>query len=148
MKKIILLVVIIIITILIISNKNNVCAQDEEVRGVFISYLEYQKILKGKSNDEIIDEVDRIINNLNKYYINTIYLQVRMFSDSIYPSKIFPFTDMIANYQGEYIGLDILELFINKAHNKNIKLYAWINPYRISNYIDTSRIAKSNPAFV
>ena len=121
--------------------------EDIETRGVFISYIEYEKYFRYKSNNEIEDKIEEIINNLDKYKINTIYLQVRMFSDSIYNSKIFPFTDSIANYQGEDRGIDILSLFIKYAKEKNIKIYAWINPYRISSNTDTTQISQSNPAY-
>lgn len=118
-----------------------------ENRGVFISYLEYQEYLKGLNKEEIKEKIGEMVNNLDKYKINTIYLQVRMFSDSIYKSKIFPFTDTIASYQGENIGVDVLATFIKYAKEKNISIYAWINPYRISLSTDVSRLSKANPAY-
>ena len=147
-KKIFLLAVISITAFLFFYNNRKVEAEIEEVRGVFISYLEYQEYFKGKNELEIEKEIKKMINNVEKYNINTIYLQVRMFSDSIYKSKIFPFTDTIADYQGQKLDIDILDLFIKYAKAKNIKLYAWVNPYRISNTTNTDRLSKDNPAYI
>ena len=40
-----------------------------------------------------------------------------------------------------------LEYFIKEASIRNLKVHAWINPFRISNYSDISKISKDNPAY-
>lgn len=140
MKKIFCLSAVIMITAFFILNKTE--ARIKETRGVFISYLEYKELFNNKNDNEINKTIKNIIDNLDKYYINTIYLQVRMFSDSIYKSKIFPTTDIIKS------NIDILDTFIKYAKLKNIKVYAWINPYRISNSTDISNIPKNSPAYL
>ena len=140
LKKSLCLLVVTVVTTFFIINKPE--AKSYETRGIFISYLEYKELLNNKSEKEIDSIVKKIINNLDKYYINTIYLQVRMFSDSIYKSKIFPKTNIINN------DVDLLSTFIKHAKKKNIKIYAWINPYRISSKTDISEIDKNNPAYL
>ncbi len=147
MKKIMFLLAVILITAFFIYN-NKTLAEYEETRGVFISYLEYRELLNNKSEDEMDKTIKEIVNNLDNYSINTIYLQVRMFSDSIYNSKIFPVTDMIVNNKGNKVKMDILDCFIKYSRKKKIKVYAWINPYRISNNTDISSISKDNPAYL
>ena len=136
-KKLCLLAVMIVTAFFMINNKSS----NEETRGVFISYLEYEEYFTNKSNKEIENTIKDMTNSLNKYNINTIYLQVRMFSDSIYKSNIFPKTSIIDN------NIDLLALFLKYGKNNNIKIYAWINPYRISHSTDTSKIPKNNPAY-
>lgn len=85
--------------------------------------------------------------NSKKNYINRIFLQVRPFSDSIYNSDIFPYSHTISGYQGKSIQFDVLDYFIKRAHKENIKIHAWINPYRISNDTDIAFISKINPAY-
>lgn len=149
MKKIKYLAVIVITAFsMFYLNKNQKIDNfSNESRGVFISYIEYLDYFQGKTNNEIKKEIDNIIKQIKNKYLNCIYLQVRPFSDSIYKSTIFPFSHTISGTQGENIDLDILEYFIQKAHQYNIKVHAWINPYRISNNSDISFLSKDNPAY-
>lgn len=103
----------------------------EEERGVFISYLDYTPLFKNKTEQEIKKEIDKIYENLKSLSLNTIYLQVRSFADSIYPSEYFPASKNITNE--ENISFDILKYFVKKAKIYQFKIFAWINPYRISN---------------
>jgi len=150
MKKISCLAVIIITAFFIskLSLDNNKNKQEQnELRGIFISYLEYLEYFQNKEPKEIKQKIDNIIENLIKYKINNIYLQVRPFSDSIYKSEIFPFSHTISGTQGKEINIDILKIFIDKAHKKEINVHAWVNPYRISNNTDTTFISKNSPAY-
>ena len=120
-----------------LEENNNI---DTEIKAVYISYLEY---LNG-NNSQV--KIDKMIDNINEDHFNTILLHVSPFSDSVYHSKIFPFSHTLTGFEGKYPGFDFLEYFIKKSHQKNIKVYAWINPYRISfdNYVN---ISKDNPAY-
>ncbi len=120
---------------------------DTENRGVFISYIEYLNYFHEQSNEVIQKQIDDMIETIKQYHLNQIYLQVRPFSDSIYPSNIFPYSHTISGKQGESIDFDILDYIIEKAHTQNIEVHAWINPYRISNYTDLSFLSEENPAY-
>ena len=151
MKKIGLFAVTLVTAFFLLSNlpnKNKTILSDEkEIRGVFISYIEYMKYFQNKDKEIIKVEIENMIKTAKEYHFNTIYLQVRPFSDSIYDSNIFPFTHTISGIQGKKIDLDVLEYFLNIAHQNNLKVHAWINPYRISNETDTSFLSTSNPAY-
>ena len=119
----------------------------KENRGIFISYIELSKYFncKSKSDAEII--VDEMINNVESLGFNEIILQVRSFSDAIYKSDIYPWSMVISSSEGIDPGYDLLEIFIDKCHEKDILLTAWINPFRIRNNEDISSISKDNFAF-
>lgn len=104
--------------------------KNQENKGVFISYIDYSH-LKNKTKEETENLITEMINNVNYFGLNSIILQVRPFSDAIYPSKIYQSSHTIVQKEGDALPLDILEYFIQKAHEKNISVYAWINPYRI-----------------
>ena len=87
------------------------------------------------------------IKNVNNFGFNMIILQVRSFSDAIYPSTIFPSSRSVVNMEGDNLSFDVLDYFIKIAHKNNIELHAWINPYRISNDTDINVISKDNPAY-
>ena len=88
-----------------------------------------------------------MVNNVENLGFNEIILQVRSFSDAIYKSDFYPWSMVISSKEGVDPGYDLLEMFIEKCHKRNILLMAWINPYRIRNNEDISSISKDNLAF-
>ncbi len=129
------------------KNSNQNKQEDIETRGIFISYLEYIKYFQGQTAQEIKNKIEEMVEKIESLHLNTIYLQVRPFSDSIYESTIFPFSSTVSGKQGKSIDLDILDYFIKIIHNHHMKIHAWINPYRISNDTDVSILSKENPAY-
>ncbi len=119
----------------------------EEKRAVFISYIELGNYLRGKDEETIKKSINDMLDNVKNFDFNMVILQVRSFSDAIYPSSIFPSSRSVVNNEGDELPFDILKYFIKKAHQKDLELHAWINPYRISNDTDTSIISKENPAY-
>ena len=120
---------------------------DKESRGIFVSYIECTKYLNNKDSKKIKTEISNMIDNISKLHFNRVYLQVRPFSDSIYKSSIFPSSYTVVENQGDELVIDILDYFIKTAKAKNIEIYAWINPYRISNDTDITKISVNNPAY-
>lgn len=119
----------------------------EEKRAIFLSYIELQDYMKGKEKEDSKKNIDMIIENLSNFNFNMLILQVRSFSDAIYESKIYPWSSVVSDEEGISPGYDILEYFIKKAHEKEIEVHAWINPYRIRNTKDISTISKKNKAY-
>ena len=119
----------------------------KEKRGMFISYIELSKYLKGKSVSEGKQAINEMVSNVDDLGFTMILLQVRTFSDAIYDSSIFPWSATISSEEGVSPGYDILDIFIQCAEKKNIEVYAWINPYRIRGDTDISDISTSNPAY-
>lgn len=105
---------------------------ESEVRGVFISYIDYG-YFNGKSSSEIKSLIDEMINNVSYFGLNSIILQVSPFSDAIYPSKVYKSSHVVVAKEGDDLPMDILDYFISSASKKNIDIYAWFNPYRIRN---------------
>ncbi len=102
-----------------------------EERGIFISYIELSEYVKGNSINSSKKNINDMIGNLYKSNFNTIYLQVRSHDDAIYKSKEFKVSPYIKLNDGK--SFDVLKYFIVKCKKKNIKVYAWINPFRIEN---------------
>ena len=96
MKKIFVFFLIFLIFLtgdaLIISNKYVENSPDLEIRGVYISYLEYLTYFKDNSLAINKAYINKMLDNLKSININTIFLHVSPFSDSIYNSKIFPYS--------------------------------------------------------
>lgn len=126
-----------------ISMDNN---EDKEIKAVYISYLEYLNHFQGNSKAINQVKIDKMIDNIKEKGLNNIFLHVSPFSDSIYDSKLFPYSYTLTGMEGKNPGFDYLDYFIKKAHIKNIKVHAWINPYRISFDNNFNNISDSNPA--
>lgn len=118
----------------------------DEIRGVWISYLELNTFLKGKNKVEFTKNVDRIINNMKSLNLNTMIIQVRSFSDAIYESSIFPWSYLCTGTEGRNPGFDPLKIIIEGAHSKEIRVEAWVNPYRVIGKELNREINDDNPA--
>lgn len=121
-------------------------SNNDEIRFIYISYLEYLDNFKGNSMTINKSKIDKIIDNVIFNKFNTIILHVSPFSDAIYNSEIFPYSYTLTGVEGKNPGFDYLEYFIKKAHSKKVSVHAWINPYRISSKNDLTMISSSNPA--
>ena len=146
MKKIL---VIIILSIVLISNiklDRTSIKKEEETRAIFVSYIELNKYIKGNNYEISKRNIRKIIKNIKKLKCNTIILQVRSASDAIYKSNIYPMSLNIVNteYDDYY---DVLDYFIKESHKSNVKVIAWINPYRIRTTCDKTTITEKNPAY-
>lgn len=124
-------------TFFVLSEKNNKIDVDE-VRAIYVSYIEFDDYIKGKKEDESKKNIIEILDNVKSLGLNTVIVHVRPFSDSIYESIYYPVSGSVLNDKGVYPSYDVLEFFINEAHKRNIRFEAWINPFRISNLKDIS----------
>ena len=132
----ILIILLVIYTLIPDSNRKDKVIKkgNDELRGIFVSYIELSNYIKGKSIEESKKNIDEIINNTKKNKFNTLFLQVRSHMDSIYKSDIFPISNhIILNNNSSF---DVLEYFIKKAKKEHIDIYGWVNPYRINKSID------------
>ena len=94
-------------------------------KAMWFTYMDYEKILAGKSADEFTEEIDKRFTTAAMMGINTVYVQVRGFCDAYYKSELFP--------PGKYYtdqSFDPLEIMIRKAHSLGLSFHAWINPLR------------------
>lgn len=125
----------------------NAPAVSGEVRAVWISYLEYQSMLTGKSEKEFKNSIKVMFTNLANDGFNTVYVHARSHSDAYYNSDIFPWSVYCTRTEGQNPGFDPLKIMVKEAHAAGLKIEAWINPYRISGKTDTNKISKGNPAY-
>lgn len=130
------------------AKKNNTKKEiiDNEIRAVYISYIEYLKYFQGNSKSINQTKINKMVDKIKENNLNTIFLHVSPFSDSIYESKLFPYSYTLTGIEDKNPGFDYLEYFIKIAHTNNIKVHAWINPYRISFTTDINFLSDKNPA--
>lgn len=149
MKRIIILCIFLLCFYIIydVSKDEEKDKNKEEIRVIFISYIELKNYINGKSGDEVKNNIKEMILNIKKLKFNIVILQVRSFSDAIYKSDIYPWSSVISSSEGINPGYDVLNYFIKEAHNNNIEIHAWINPYRVRLNNNLSSISSCNPAY-
>lgn len=148
MKKYLIIILIFILGLfLLFGKKSKEVEKMEEKRFIFISYIELAKYLKDKEETVMKNTIDDMINQCKDFGFTDIILQVRSFSDAIYYSDIFPSSITIVSKEGDKLPFDVLDYFIKMSHKNNIRLHAWINPYRIRSNLSKAEIKDNNPAF-
>ena len=149
MKKFFFIVCIVSLLIVVLYNnkdsKTTIKKSNNEVRAVFISYIELTKYIKNKDVDVSKDNINKMISNIKNLGFNTVIVQIRSFSDAIYESNIFPWSSTVSSSEGVFPGYDILDYFIEVCKINNISIYGWINPYRVRSSV--SSISNLNPAY-
>lgn len=120
----------------------------KELYGVWLSYFEISSIVKGKSEAEYRESVVSILENLKNARLNTVFYQVRCFSDALYKSEVFPTSRYIVENEGDALEYDPFEIFIELSGEYDISIHAWVNPFRVSYSQDFSVLSDNNPAKV
>lgn len=103
----------------------------ENFYGIWISYSELEKLLC----EDFETSFRSICQNSKSIGATALFVHVRAFCDSIYPSKIFPQRDYLKD-----LPFDPLTQMISICKEYGLEFHAWINPYRLSLKSDLSTI--------
>ena len=142
MKKV--LIVLLIFIILLCG-----CGEDflnektygKTTSGVWLSYNEIGEMLSSARG--LKTELENVISNCNKLGIENVYIHVHSHCDSLFSSKYFPINDYSKIYD-----YDVFEYMLTEFHNNNIKVHAWINPYRVrTTDSDINNLNSESPAY-
>ena len=118
----------------------------EEYRGVWISYLEFES-MDFSSESAFRAEIAAMFDECKAIGLNTVIVQVRPFGDALYPSEIFPWSHLVTGTQGVAPNYDPLLVMVEEAHERELRIEAWVNPYRVQlNVNKPQALAQSNPA--
>ena len=127
------------------AGDSGTAVQSGELRGVWISYLDWNKWPKDYSGFK--NAVDSTMDISVQNGMNAVFVQVRPDGDAMYPSKYFPWSKFASGQQGKDPGYDPLAYVVQSAHQRGLKIHAWVNPYRITGYLNRySDLSSSNPA--
>lgn len=103
----------------------------EEMKGVWISYLEYGRILTEKPEEMFRGEIQKMFDHVKEKGLNTVIVQVRSHGDAYYPSKYYPWSRYVTGTLGKDPGFDPLAIMVEEAHGRGLSIHGWINPYRL-----------------
>ena len=116
-----------------------------DMRGVWVTYMTLDVEDEADKESAFKTRIDDIIGYMSENSLNTMIVQVRPFCDAIYPSKHFPWSHILTGTQGEDPGYDPLQYIIDRSHESDIAVHAWINPYRIATAQTPPELCENNP---
>ena len=132
----------------------NPVVSGDEMRGVYIASVHNINFPSrpGLSEEELKKELDEIVSLSAEIGFDTIYFQVRPTADALYCSEVFPSSRFLVSQEGDPLSFDVLQYLIEQAAQYQIKVVAWVNPYRITNSSASGQeeallsLSESNPA--
>lgn len=127
-----------------ISNRTSI-TDEQKTFAVWISFNEYYDgLLCGQDKKSFSKKIEKVFENCCSIGVNTVFVQVRPFGDSIYPSKYFPWSNSVTGRFGESPNFDPLKIMVEKAKEKNLKIHAWINPFRLMKDNEIKKLPKTS----
>ena len=91
---------------------------------------------------QLLAILDTLMNNK----INMIVFQVRPTADAFYQSSLEPWSHWLTGVQGTapHPFYDPLAFVIEEAHARCMDVHVWLNPYRVTNQMDTAILTKKH----
>lgn len=120
--------------------------EEEYVKAVWITYYELSTFTKGNDEVQFKKSITRAFKELSSNGFNRVTVQVRPYADAFYKSSYFPTSAYCFGEQGAQLIYDPLQIMIDVAHKYKMSIEAWINPYRVSQGNDFSKLADDNIA--
>lgn len=130
-----ILSVIMVVALVVVTPVDNFSAVKadsiHDKRACWVSYQDIYNELRDKSESSFRIAVSEMYDDILDNRMNTVIMHVRPMGDAIYPSSYYPWSTYISSDRSNP-GYDPLEIMVELAHDKGLKIEAWINPYRLS----------------
>ena len=124
----------------------SVATSDEaELRGLWVSYISLDMNTTDYSENAFREKFGKIVASAKELGCNALFVHVRAFCDAFYNSEIFPSSHILWGEQGAKTSYDALEIMCEISQKENLKIHAWINPYRVATDIDKMNLSENNP---
>lgn len=126
------------------NNTQPVVQKNEYRKAVWIAYYELSEFTKGKSEYEFEQKINDEFSKLSSYGFNTVTVQIRPCADAFYLSEYFPSSVYFNGTQGGEMLYDPLKIMCSIAQKYKLNIEAWINPYRVSQDDDYTKLSHDN----
>lgn len=110
--------------------------------GVWIPYMSLSTT--EKTETAFKENYDAKLESAKAAGANAVFVHVRPFADSLYPSEYEPWSHILTGTQGEDPGYDPLQYMVDRAHECGMQFHAWINPLRISTDATPGTLAENS----
>ncbi|MCR9289743.1 MAG: family 10 glycosylhydrolase [Bacteroidetes bacterium] len=120
-----------------------------EFRGVWVASvanIDFPE-RKGLNPNTIKSDWQELVEFYSERNFNALITQIRPVSDAFYPSKLAPWSAYLTGSQGYNPDKDFdpLAMMIDETHKKGLEFHAWLNPYRATMTLDTTKLGKTHP---
>lgn len=114
-----------------------------ELTGVWVPYM---ALTTEEHTREAFEKNYRaIVDTAREKGINALFVHVRPFCDSLYPSKLYPWSHILTGEQGKDPGFNPLEVMVEYAHAQGMEFHAWLNPLRIKTAETPAELCPDSP---
>lgn len=117
-------------------------AEEAPLVGVWIPYMSLSTT--EKTETAFKENYDAKLESAKAAGANAVFVHVRPFADSLYPSEYEPWSHILTGTQGEDPGYDPLQYMVDRAHECGMQFHAWINPLRISTDATPGTLAENS----
>ncbi len=112
-----------------------------------IWYSYYELDFRNDTEASFKQKINKMFDDAKTLGCDAVIVQVRPFADALYYSEYFPMSVYMTGTQGKDPGYDPLKYMVTAAHNRNLQIHAWLNPYRISaTSTNVNSLAANHPA--
>lgn len=105
-------------------------ASADEVRAVWIPFMELETMLKGRDAATFTAAVGARFDDCAAHGLNTVIVHARSHADAFYNSRIFPTSYYFTGGRAAPAPYDPLAIMVEQAHARGLRIEAWVNPYR------------------
>lgn len=117
----------------------------KELKGVWISYIEWDKVPKEK--DQFEAAVNTMLDNCVSWGMNAVFVHAHSHTDAMYPSELLPWSKFASGVSGNSPGYDPFGYVVEAAHQRGLEIHAWFNPYRVTGYLmGWDQVSPESPA--
>lgn len=131
------------------ETENNIHTQEERKETFIASWLSFYELSVTKernTREKYKEYILELFENMASVCVTDVFVHVRPYADALYKSSYFPTSVYASGEQGKEADFDILEVITECGKERNIKIHAWINPYRVSSQKDITKLCKDNAA--
>ena len=106
----------------------------QDMKALWISQFDMAQVyLDGntqRSQEDFTARMSQILDNVKSQTFNTVFLQIRPYGDSMYPSQVYPSSACVAGETGGQLQYDPVSIIVSLARQRGLSIHAWINPLR------------------
>jgi uncharacterized lipoprotein YddW (UPF0748 family) len=117
-----------------------------ELRGIFLTTTNSLDWPKSLNKEEQQVSLKRIVQDMKRANLNTIFFQVRARGDAYYRSAYEPWAENLTGTLGADPGWDPLAFLLNEAHREGLEVHAWFNVYKIRGPVPPPPSSPLHPA--
>ncbi len=112
----------------------------------WLSCFELQVTKERDDRESYVKYIESLLDNMAELQVTDVFVHARAYADALYFSQIFPQSDFACAQEGKRAELDILQTVIDCAREKEIRVHAWINPYRASSQSSAEKLSEDSIA--